>query len=148
MARANAFACALLCALAAPAAGLRGPATAPRGPALAPRRHASVARAQVRSFGTSVDVLVVGSGVSGSSLGYHLGFEQGVQSLLLTEARPEVGGNVISKEADGFLWEEGPNTFQPTPQIMRLAHDVGLADEVVLADSKVEASPLVFVACP
>jgi hypothetical protein len=44
--------------------------------------------------------------------------------------RRDRGGSFVTAVAacaqDGFLWEEGPNTFQPTRQILRLACDLGL----------------------
>lgn len=82
-----------------------------------------------------VDVLVVGSGVSGSTLAFNLVKNQGVQNVLMVEGNPVVGGNLISKSnSDGFVWEEGPNSFQPTPYICRIVHELGLTDELVLAD--------------
>jgi oxygen-dependent protoporphyrinogen oxidase len=60
---------------------------------------------------------------------------QGVENVLMVESNPVVGGNLISKSnSDGFVWEEGPNSFQPTPYICRVVHELGLADELVLAD--------------
>jgi len=82
---------------------------------------------------SEVDVLVIGGGVSGTALAHGLK-SRGV-SMLLTEARDKVGGNVISRQENGYTWEEGPNTFQPAAHIMRLLVDVGIKDELVLADS-------------
>ncbi len=34
------------------------------------------------------------------------------------------------------MWEEGPNSFSPTPALLKLAIDVGLKQELVLADRR------------
>lgn len=52
----------------------------------------------------------------------------------MTESRDRVGGNIISVEKDGFLWEEGPNSFQPSDPLLTLAVDCGLKDDLVFAD--------------
>jgi len=80
-----------------------------------------------------VDCLVVGAGISGSTLAHNL-HKAGVDTLL-AEARDYVGGNVISHVTDdGYIWEEGPNSFATQPSIVRIAYELGIADELVFAD--------------
>jgi len=45
-----------------------------------------------------------------------------------------VGGNVKSHNDDGFIWEEGPNSFATQPSIVRIAYELGIADQLVFAD--------------
>lgn len=50
-----------------------------------------------------VDCLVIGSGVSGSTLAFNLVANQNVDKILMVERNDEVGGNLISKENEGIV---------------------------------------------
>lgn len=81
-----------------------------------------------------LDCLVIGGGISGSTLGYNLHANQNL-NIIVAEARDYLGGNVISHVTDdGFIWEEGPNSFATQPSIVRIAYQLGIADELVFAD--------------
>lgn len=80
----------------------------------------------------ATDCLVVGAGISGATLAHNL-HRDGVD-VLLTEARDYVGGNVFSHNKDGFIWEEGPNSFATQPAIVRIAYELGISDQLVFAD--------------
>ncbi|MFM7602991.1 MAG: protoporphyrinogen oxidase [Pseudanabaena sp.] len=83
-----------------------------------------------------LDVLVVGAGISGLTIAHELAIAKKYR-VLVAEAQDRVGGAITSaKNDEGYLWEEGPNSFQPAPELLRLAVQVGLKDELVLADGK------------
>lgn len=84
------------------------------------------------------DCVVVGAGISGLCTAQALATRHGsvVGNVLVTEARDRVGGNITTVQGDGFLWEEGPNSFQPNDSMLAAAIDSGLKDELVLGDPK------------
>jgi oxygen-dependent protoporphyrinogen oxidase len=67
------------------------------------------------------DVVVVGGGLSGLVTGLGLEAQHGVKNFLVTEARERVGGNITSMSGDGYVWEEGPNSFQPNDSMLQVA---------------------------
>jgi len=104
-------------------------------PALAftPLKHSAPRSQTSLRMTTDVDCLVVGAGISGSTLAHNLN-RAGVP-VILAEARDYVGGNVKShKTDDGFIWEEGPNSFATQPSIVRIACELGIQDQLVFAD--------------
>ncbi|KAL6008919.1 Protoporphyrinogen oxidase 1, chloroplastic [Asimina triloba] len=85
----------------------------------------------------SVDCVVVGAGISGLVITQALATKHRdvvAGGVLVTEARDRVGGNISTVERDGYLWEEGPNSFQPSDSMLALAVDNGLKDDLVLGD--------------
>ncbi|KEH43181.1 putative protoporphyrinogen oxidase [Medicago truncatula] len=85
---------------------------------------------------SSVDCVVVGGGISGLCIAQALSTKHahGVPNVVVTEAKDRVGGNIITVERDGFLWEEGPNSFQPSDPMLTMVVDSGLKDDLVLGD--------------
>eukprot|EP00871_Galdieria_phlegrea_P004338 jgi/Galph1/4905/GphlegSOOS_G3568.1 len=81
-----------------------------------------------------VDALVVGSGVTGSTTAFQLAKSNA--NVLLVEKEDQVGGCIVSRKENGFLWEEGPNTFQPTKDILQMTKELDLENELVFADGK------------
>ncbi|KAI3819175.1 hypothetical protein L1987_13000 [Smallanthus sonchifolius] len=83
-----------------------------------------------------LDCVIVGAGISGLCIAQALATKHaGVSDdLIVTEARDRVGGNISTVERDGYLWEEGPNSFQPSDPMLTMVVDSGLKDDLVLGD--------------
>ena len=75
----------------------------------------------------------MGAGISGLSTAYWLN-ERNCE-VLVAEKRDRAGGNITSQQSGDFLWEERPNSFSPTPELLKLAVDVGLRNELIFAAS-------------
>ncbi|GJN05516.1 hypothetical protein PR202_ga23147 [Eleusine coracana subsp. coracana] len=119
-------------------------------PLRAPRFHARHRRISVRcavaSDATeapaapgarlSADCVVVGGGISGLCTAQALATKHGIGDVLVTEARARPGGNITTVERpdEGYLWEEGPNSFQPSDPVLTMAVDSGLKEDLVFGD--------------
>jgi len=82
----------------------------------------------------TLDTVVVGGGVSGLCAAFGIMKDNPKAKLVVTEARDRVGGNITTKTGNGRLWEEGPNSFQPGDPILATACDIGLKEDILLAD--------------
>lgn len=80
-----------------------------------------------------LDFIVVGAGISGLSLAWHL--QQRGARVRIVEARDQAGGTLRSVHIHGYLIEEGPNsTLDNDPEIGRLIRGCGLEGERIEAD--------------
>ncbi|KAK1560082.1 hypothetical protein Q3G72_021926 [Acer saccharum] len=84
----------------------------------------------------TADCVVVGGGISGLCIAQALATKHrdAAPNVIVTEAKDRVGGNIITVQRDGFLWEEGPNSFQPSDPMLTMVVDCGLKDDLVLGD--------------
>lgn len=81
-----------------------------------------------------LDCVIIGAGISGLCVAQALATKHRNPRVMVTEARDRVGGNITTMERDGYLWEEGPNSFQPSDPVLTMAVDSGLKDDLVLGD--------------
>lgn len=89
----------------------------------AARRGRVAVAAAAAADGEVLDTVVVGAGISGLVTAQALLTKHGdqVKSFLVTEGRDRVGGNITSLQGDGYVWEEGPNSFQPNDSMLQAA---------------------------
>ena len=80
------------------------------------------------------DILVLGAGISGLSAAFRLHQKQ--VDIMVAERAERVGGVITTRALEGYRWEEGPNSFTPSPALLNLIADAGVADRLVWADGK------------
>lgn len=86
------------------------------------------------SSGKVYDAVIVGAGISGLTTAQALLSKHGMSNFLVTEGRERVGGNITSVESNGYVWEEGPNSFQPNDSMLQIAVDAGVDKDLVFGD--------------
>ncbi|GFS30573.1 flavin containing amine oxidoreductase family [Actinidia rufa] len=86
--------------------------------------------------GSLLDCVIVGAGISGLCIAQALATKHAdvASNVMVTEARDRVGGNITTVESDGYLLEEGPNSFQLSDSMLTMVVDSGLKDDLVLGD--------------
>ena len=80
------------------------------------------------------NVAVIGGGISGLACAYRL--QQLAIPVTLLEAEDRVGGLIGTIEKDGFLFESGPQSFQGTETLLELIRQLGIQDELCVADAR------------
>lgn len=80
--------------------------------------------------------VVIGGGITGLTAAFHL--QRGlsdrgvVPRLALVESEPQLGGKIRTTIRDGFLIEQGPDSFVASkPCTRQLVHDLGLEPELI-----------------
>jgi protoporphyrinogen/coproporphyrinogen III oxidase len=79
-------------------------------------------------------VIVVGAGISGLVCAYHLQ-QAGIPALVL-EAANRPGGMIATKEAGGFRFELGPQSFLSNEPLFALINALGIKDQLLPADRR------------
>ena len=83
---------------------------------------------------STVGTAVVGGGLSGLVHAHAL--VRSGEDVVVLESGTTPGGVVRSVEQGGYLLELGPNTVRPTPALLDLSLELGIADEMQFSDPR------------
>jgi len=79
-------------------------------------------------------IVVIGGGISGLSCAFRL--QQLGSEVLLLESEDRTGGVIRSVRREGNLFEAGPQSFLLSPALAELAGELGLEDDLQLANPR------------
>ena len=83
------------------------------------------------------DVGIIGAGISGLAISYYLK-KKGIK-ICLIEKTNKAGGVIITKNINGFICEEGPNTIiLNNKSIKNLINELNLSSNVIESDNSVK----------
>lgn len=78
-------------------------------------------------------IVIIGAGISGLTTAYLL-HKEGYDVIVL-EQKDKVGGSIETVDANGFLFDRGPNSgLETTPLIQQLVKELNLEDQFVYAN--------------
>jgi len=78
-------------------------------------------------------IVIIGAGISGLTTAYLL-YKEGYDVIVL-EQKDKVGGSIETVNADGFLFDRGPNSgLETTPLIQQIVKGLNLEDQFVYAN--------------
>lgn len=88
---------------------------------------------------TTRHIAVIGGGITGLTVAYRLlsSPQRAGLSVTLIEAKPRLGGNIVTERRDGFLIDGGPDSFVNTkPQATALCKELGLGERLISTTEK------------
>lgn len=84
-------------------------------------------------------IAVIGGGITGLTVAYRLlsSPKRSGLSVTLIEAKPRLGGNIVTERRDGFVIDGGPDSFVVAkPQATALCKELGLGDRLITTIEK------------
>ncbi|MCS7168845.1 MAG: protoporphyrinogen oxidase [Gemmatales bacterium] len=89
---------------------------------------------EFKEVSSPADVIIVGAGISGLSIGYYLHQRQPDWHIRVLEASHRAGGTIWTEHSHGFTLEYGPNGFLANKtSTLDLIHQLGLESELISA---------------
>jgi oxygen-dependent protoporphyrinogen oxidase len=83
----------------------------------------------------TLDVAVIGGGISGLATAYHLLTERPALRVAVLEGAARAGGKIVSEQVDGFVIEGGPDSLLvQKPEGIALCRALGLGDRLIPTD--------------
>ena len=77
-----------------------------------------------------VDIIILGSGISGLTLGFYL--QKKNKDFLIFDSSKSIGGNISTKNEKGFICENGPNTVLINNESVKyLISDLKIKNDVI-----------------
>jgi len=85
--------------------------------------------------GRSADVLILGAGISGLALAYHLRRIHPELRIAILEKKERAGGWLETAHVEGFSFEKGPRTFSTKRSLplLQLIRDLGLEEQIIFS---------------